>query len=109
MGSSLQHTLYLGNMSVVNVRVRNNVNEFAYFQIRYLREHMHKYGILNYVPVVCYRHIVRALIENSVQLAVRNVECNRISARIQIHFVQIPMNVNVGYNPSACRVIFQIV
>ena len=49
-------------VSVVNVSVGDNVNEFAYLKSAYLGKHMKKDTVLNNVPVVCNDHIVGALI-----------------------------------------------
>ena len=49
-------------MPVVNMRVRDDVNEFPWLEAGNLREHHKKRGILHDVPVVRDSHVVASLI-----------------------------------------------
>ena len=49
-------------MPVVDMRVRDDVNEFAGLETGNLREHHQKGGVLHNVPVVRNRHIIGTLI-----------------------------------------------
>ena len=104
-----KHTQNLRFVSVVNMRVGNDVNQFANFQSADLLQHMHKHRILHHVPIVGNCHIVGALVQNCVQFALGDVERYAVRAGVQIHFVQVMMNVNVGYYATAVRVVLKVV
>lgn len=106
MGCAFEHTLNLWDVAIVDVAIGNYVNKFAHLKSAYLRQHMHQNGILHYVPVVGYRHIIGALVQDGVEFAIHHVESYRISTGIKVHFAQILVYVDVGNDATAVRVVF---
>ena len=71
--------------------------------------------ILAHIPVIGCQYILRALIENTVQsqhiavLFFCHIKRHAISAGIQIHLMEILMYIEIGHNPAAVRIVFQVI
>ena len=65
-----EHFFDDGNVAVVNVRVSDDVDEFACLEPGDLREHVDEHRVLADVPVVGGEHVLRALVQDGVQRAV---------------------------------------
>ena len=95
--------------------IRNHMEQFARFHIAYLCDHHQKQRILADIPVIRCQHIIRTLVQHTVQcqsVAVFffcHVKCHRIRTGIQIHLVQILMHVDVRHDSSAVWIVFQII
>ena len=57
-----------GDVAVIDVRVRNDVDQLARNHIRHLGQHHHQNGVLDHVPVVGRQDVLRALVEDGVEL-----------------------------------------
>ena len=85
-------------MLIIDMRVRNYMHKLPRHKPAGLREHHQQDGILNDIPVVCRQNILRALIQNRVQLIARHIESHAVSARLQIHLGQILKIIDVRHN-----------
>ena len=78
-------------MSVIDMRIRNDMYQFSHLHAAYLRQHMHKHRILHYVPVVSGKHVLGALVQYRVKRQpafpgfLRYVKGHAVRAGIQIH------------------------
>ena len=64
------------DVSVVNMRIRNDMYKLTRFQSGDLREHDRKHAVLDYIPVVCCQHILGTLVEYGIQRVSADVECH---------------------------------
>ena len=64
---TLYKLLYNRDMSVIDMSISNNMDKFTDFHIAYLRKHMKKNAVLNYIPIVCGKNILTSLIENTIK------------------------------------------
>ena len=102
------------DMPVVDVRVRDHVDELAHLHIAHLRHHVHQHGILHDVPVVRGKHVVAALVEDRVQnelagfLILGAVERHAVRARVEVHLVQVGEVVDIRHNAARIRVVLEV-
>ena len=69
------------------MRVGNDVDELACFEAGDLGKHVDEHRVLTDVPVVGGEHVLRALIQDGVQRAVRDVEGHGVGAGVEVHVV----------------------
>ena len=91
------------------MRIGDNVNKFADLKSADLSKHTGECRILADVPDICRKHILRALVENRIELVTRNVECHTVSAGIKSHFAQILMNVDIRKDSAALGIVPEVI
>ena len=85
--------------------------KLSYFHVAYLRQHMKQHGILAHIPIICRQHVLGALIQDPVQrqpvtvFFFCHIKCHTVSARIQVHLMQILMYIEVCHNTAAIWII----
>ena len=62
MRLSCDQLLHKRNMSVINMRVRDDMNQFSYLHAAHLCQHMDQNRILADIPVVCGQDILGTLV-----------------------------------------------
>ena len=93
----------------------NHMYQFPDFHITHLCQHMKKHCILTYIPVIRSEYIIGSLIEHSIQRKLlmsfffRNIKCHTVRTRVQVHLMKILMYINIRHDPSAVRIILQII
>ena len=85
------------------------MHELACDKTADLRQHVHKYGILHDVPIVCREHVLRALVQNGIEPVSADMERHGIGAGIQSHFMQVGKIIEARQNAAAGRVVLQVV
>ena len=93
----------------------DHVHQFASFHTAHLCEHVNQHSILTHIPVVRSQHILRTLIQNSVQgkhvtvFFFGHIERHAVRARIEVHLMQVLMYIQIRHDSPAVRIILQIV
>jgi hypothetical protein len=95
-------------MAVVDVCVRDDVDELARLEAGYLRHHHGENGILHHVPVVGGQHVLGALVQYGVELVPGHVEGHGIGAGVQRHLRKIGKVVDVGHYAPGGGIVLQI-
>ena len=102
-------------MAIIDMGIRDHVYQLSGLHVTYLSDHHEKQSVLRYVPVVGGQYIVASLVQDGIQgksvfaFFLDHVEGHGIGARIQAHFVQILMHIDVSHDPTAVRIVFKIV
>ena len=101
-------------MAVIDMSVRDHVDELARIHVTALCEHHEKDRVLAHVPVVGREHILRSLAEHRVQRELvfarplRDIEGHRPCARVKIHLMQVRMIVDIRHDAAAVRIVLQV-
>ena len=61
------------------------------------------------VPAVRREHILRALVENGVELLARDVEGHAVCAGVEVHLAQISVDIYISQNAAAERVVLEVI
>ena len=78
-------------MSVIDMGIGNDMHQLTHLHITGSCKHMQKHSILNHIPVIGSKYILRPLIENTVQgkliltLLLCYIEGHAVSAGVEIH------------------------
>ena len=94
-------------MSVIDVRIRDHVHQFARFQIRHLGHHHEQHRVLHHVPVVRREDVLRPLVEDAVERVALHVECHRVCARLEPHVREVLEVVQIRQDAPAVPVILE--
>ena len=102
-------------MPVVDMGVRDHMDQFARLHAAHLCQHVDQNRILAHIPVVCRQYILRSLVENTVQgqhitvLLFGHVKSHAVCARIQVHLMEVLMHIDICHNTTAVRIVLQII
>ena len=108
VGLELDDALDRVNVSVIDMRVGDHMQECADLKTAHLREHMQEDRVLADVPVVRDQHILRALVENHVQLVLRDVQRDAVGAGIEPHLVQVVMVIDIGHDAAGFGMVLEV-
>ena len=91
------------------------MHQLTHLHIANLRQHMHEYRVLTHIPVICCQNILGTLIQYRIQHQfilprfLCHIKCHAVGTRIQMHFMQIRVHINIGHNTATVRIVFQII
>ena len=87
-------------MTVIDMCVSDYMNELTDLKACTSCHKMRKNCVLADIPAVCNEHVIASLIENCIELIAGNIECHRVSARIEVHLIKVLMDIDIGHDPS---------
>ncbi len=76
---------------------------------------MHQHRILTYIPVIRGQDVLGTLVQNPVQYQpvrpplFRHIECHAIGTGVQVHLMQVLMDIQIRHDPAAVRIVLEVI